>query len=134
MADRRTKELRKAAALFDWKTDPFIPPPPRLPGGMREPLRYDCGHAKPRHVELRGSYHSCPGCEHQDRRNRRHWLLLAVAIGLLLTVTCAARAASDGPCAPYSPIDGRTCAPPARLGHIGQAPVCYCPGPRVAGR
>jgi hypothetical protein len=132
MADRRTKELRKAAALFDWKTDPFIPPPPRLPKGMREPLRYDCAHAKPRHVALRGSYHPCPGCERFDRRMVRHWLLYAVAWLVLLFTTCAARAAD--PCAPYSPVDGKSCQAPTVLRDYRGVPICICPPRRVAGR
>lgn len=122
---KRTRKLRKAAAVNQWDaftTHEGVPP-------RREP--FDCGHARPRGVPLVGPYHVCPGCENQDRRNRRHWFLLAVAVALSLAVTCSARAAE---CAPYSPVDGRTCAPPARLGYMGTAPVCYCPGPKVAGR
>lgn len=124
MADRRTRELRHTAAVMN-QPAPMLPPDVnygRLP--------YDCGHRRPRGVQLVGSYHPCPGCAHQDRRNRRHWFLLAAAVALALAVTCSARA--DMPCAMYSPVDGKTCAPPARLGYIGTAPVCYCPGPRVA--
>jgi hypothetical protein len=142
----RTKELRRAAAVMnqpapmlsqeeiDWLENQPALLQRYLDNTVTHPLPYDCGHRRPRGVPLVGPYHVCPGCENQDRRNRRHWFLLAVAVALALAVTCSARAASDGPCAPYSPIDGRTCAPPARLGHVGQAPVCYCPGPKVARR
>lgn len=145
MANKRTRELRKAAAANQW--EPFethegpLPPPPRVPSfpnhdmSPKGPRRYDCAHAKPRHVELKGFYHPCPGCDRQDRRNRRHWFLLAVAVGLLLTVTCAARASSVDPCAPYSPVDGKSCQAPTQLRYFrGVLPVCVCPGPRVAGR
>lgn len=96
---------------------------------------YDCGHSRPRSVPLEGSYHPCPGCDRQDRRNRRHWFLLAVTVGLLLTITCAARASSTDPCAPYSPVDGKSCQALTQLRYFrGVLPVCVCPGQRVANR
>jgi hypothetical protein len=114
----RTKELRRAAAVNQW--EPLSPEArAALDAGLEsakrgeitdmgsfakyvddEPrnLPFDCGHKRPRGVPLVGPYHVCPGCENQNRRNRRHWFLLAVAVVLALVVTCSARAANaNGP-------------------------------------
>lgn len=149
----RTRELRRAAAVMDWKTIPLsdeqreslmvkrLPPPPTLPAEFsdydaspREPRRYDCGHAKPRGVKLSGWFHLCRGCDRFERRKTRHWLVYGFTWLVLMFTTCSARASSSEPCAPYSPADGKSCRKPTQLGFMADVPVCYCPSPRVAAR
>lgn len=120
-----------------------LPPPPRVPTGVgfpnhdaspREPRHYDCGHARPCGVKLRGWYHACPGCTRFERRKTRHWLIVGVVAAVLLGVTCSARASSVDPCAPYSPVDGKSCRKPTKLVFWAGVPVCCCQSQRVAGR
>lgn len=153
MANRRTRELRAAAmsmplseaaraaleeglaSAHRGEIRPWSPAPPARERRLEEPRaprRYDCGHPRPKSVELKGWYHACVACARFERRKTRHWLLVGLAAFVLLVVTCTARA-SD-PCAPYTPADGRTCQPPTRLTWIHKKlnPVCTCWPPRVA--
>lgn len=143
MANRRTRELRRAAAVMA-QPAPLevdrLPSPPRVPSfpdydmSPRRPRTYDCGHARPRGVELVGAYHGCPGCERFDRKRVRHWLILAVAAAILLTVTCTARGAEEpDTCMMYRPRPGERCRPPTVAGHIHTVRVCYCSQPKIAG-
>jgi hypothetical protein len=85
--------------------------------------------------ELRDRYLPCPACRAseaklgEDRKKLRHGYAGLGLVGLALFVlgmftTCNARAADA--CAPYSPTDGRTCEPPARLREWRGMPICVC--------
>jgi hypothetical protein len=92
--------------------------------------------------ELADRRRDCPACQNANdkldasySRLRRGWFAMALVGAVLLLIgvsTCTARAAD--PCAPYTPLDGRTCVRPTILHHIGTSPVCACRRPEVARR
>ncbi len=76
----------------------------------------------------------CPACARASRRAFRaaiNLTLAAIVVLLLGFASCEARAAI---CAPYTPADGRTCAPPTRLRWGWGGPVCLCPAEGMARR